>query len=145
MHLDLKNQFFQWGAKYLRQLVFQHLIIMPLGIQPKTVAWLNPKQKRTLKFFIYSIDTHYNRIPDTHAANISHSAKLWWWQTLANLENYLSIAKYNPPNYKKLCTMIHVVLVLPKFNLPKFPCRLIHQSLAPTNFNAVQYSDANEM
>ena len=47
-------------------------------------------------------------------------AKLWWCQSLVNLVNYLSIAKYNPPNY---AWMIHIVLVSPKFNLIKLPWR----------------------
>ena len=33
---------------------------------------------------------------------------------------------------------LRIVLVLPKFNLPKFAWRLIHQHLAPPNFSAIR-------
>ena len=72
-------------------------------------------------------------------ANIPYSAKLRWCQTLANC---LSFAKYNPPKFSKLCTMIHLVLVLPKFNTSKFIWRLIHPSLTPPKFSAIRYLSA---
>ena len=39
----------------------------------------------------------------------------------------------------KSCTMIHIVPISPKFNLPKPLKRLIHQSLAPSNFSTIRY------
>ena len=58
---------------------------------------------------------------------------------MANFADCLSFAKYNPPKFSKLCTMIHLVLVSPKFNTSKFIWRLICQSLTPPKFSAIRY------
>jgi len=41
MHFYLKNQLFQRFAEHLRQLILQHFVIMPPGVQPVTLARLN--------------------------------------------------------------------------------------------------------
>ena len=68
-----------------------------------------------------------------------YSAKLWCCQTLANLAICLSIAKFNPPKFSKLCTMIHLVFISPKFSTSKFLMRPIRQSLAPPKFSTIRY------
>ena len=75
-----------------------------------------------------------------YISHVPYSAKLWCGQTLANLANCLSIAKYNPPKFSKLCTVICLVLILPKFNTLKFLWRLIRQSLAPPKVSAIRYN-----
>ena len=56
-------------------------------------------------------------------------AKLWRIWRIAFLS----------PKFSKLCMMIHLILVSPKFNTSKFLCRLIRHSLAPPKFSAIWY------